>query len=137
MAAVECETEKKHCVLIAQIHDKLVNVDQYLEIADKVDEEVESSEPEMLFHNFDADPSVPLSFTWTEVYKNDEALIAHINNPPVQRYVEQHAQLGDGFEIEIYGKLEKEAIEAVKALGVPFKYFVTTGVGYVRESITG
>ena len=91
----------------------------------------------MLFHNFDADPSDPLSFTWTEVYKNDEALIAHINNPPVQRYVEQHAQLGDGFEIEIYGKLEKEAIEAVKALGVPFKYFVTTGVGYVRKSITG
>jgi len=98
---------------------------------------VENSEPGMLFHNFDADPSDPLSFTWTEVYKNDDALIAHINNPPVQRYVEQHAELGDGFEIEIYGKLEKEAIEAVKALGVPFKHFVTTGVGYVRESITG
>ena len=91
----------------------------------------------MLFHNFDVDPSDPLCLTWTEVYENDEALIARINDPPVQRYVEQHAQLGDGFEIEIYGKLGKEAIEAVKALGVPFKHFVTTGVGYVRESITG
>ena len=49
---------------------------------------VENSEPGMLFHNFDADPSDPLSFTWTEVYKNDDALMAHINNPPVQRYVE-------------------------------------------------
>ena len=98
---------------------------------------IENSEPGMLFHNFDADPSDPLSFTWTEVYKNDDALIAHINNPPVQRYVEQHAELGDGFEIEIYGKLGKEAIEAVKALGVPFKHFVTTDVGYVRESLTG
>ncbi len=51
--------------------------------------------------------------------------------------MEQHAELGDGFEIEIYGKLKKETIQAVDALGVPFKYFVTTDVGYVRESITG
>ena len=137
MATVESKTENKPFVLIARIHVKPGNVDQYLEIAAKVDAEVENSEPGMLFHNFDADPSDPLSFTWTEVYKNDEALIAHINNPPVQRYVEQHAQLGDGFEIEIYGKLEKEAIEAVKALGVPFKHFVTTDVGYVREPIIG
>ena len=59
------------------------------------------------------------------------------HNPPVQRYVEQHAELGDGFEIEIYGELKKETIQAVDALGVPFKHFVTTDVGYVRESITG
>ena len=137
MAAVESETENKPFVLIARIHVKLGNVDQYLEIAAKVDEEVESSEPGMLFHNFDADPSDPLSFTWTEVYKNDDALIAHINNPPVQRYVEQHAELGDGFEIEIYGKLKEETIESVKALEIPFRHFVTTDVGYVRKSITG
>ena len=130
------KTENMPFVLIARIHVKPGNVDQYLEIASKVDAEDENSEPAMLFHNFDADPSDPLSFTWTEVYKNDDALIAHINNPPAQRYVEQHAELGDGFEIEIYGKLGKAAIEAVEALGVPFKHFVTTDVGYVRESIT-
>jgi quinol monooxygenase YgiN len=133
----EFKTENKPFVLIARIHVKPGNVDQYLEIAAKVDAEVENSEPGMLFHNFDADPSDPLSFTWTEVYKNDAALITHINNPPVQGYVEQHAELGDGFEIEIYGELGEEAIEAVKALGVPFKHFVTTDVGYVRQSMTG
>ena len=133
----EFKTENKPFVLIARIHVKPGNVDQYLEIAAKVDAEVENSEPGMLFHNFDADPSDPLSFTWTEVYKNDAALIAHSNKPPVQGYVEQHAELGDGCEIEIYGELGEEAIEAVKALGVPFKHFVTTDVGYVRQSITG
>ena len=133
----ESESKNKPFVLIARIHVKPGNANQYLEIAAKVDTEVENSEPGMLFHNFDADPSDPLSFTWTEVYKNDDALIAHINNPPVQRYVEQHAELGDGFEIEIYGKLKNETIQAVEALGVPFKHFVTTDVGYVRESITG
>ena len=133
----ESETENKLFVLIARIHVKPGNVDQYLEIAAKVDAEVENSEPGMLFHNFDADPSDPLSFTWTEVYKNDDALITHINTPPVQRYVDQHAELGDGFAIEIYGKLGEETIQVVKALGVPFKHFVTTDIGYVRESITG
>ena len=108
------ETENIPFVLIARIHVKPGKVDRYLEIAAKVDAEVEKSEPGMLFHNFDADPSDPLSFTWTEVYKNDDALIAHINNPPVQRYVEQHAELGDGFEIEIYGKLKNETIQAVE-----------------------
>ena len=133
----DSKTENMPFVLIARIHVKPGKVDQYLEIAAKVDAEVEKSEPGMLFHNFDADPSDPLSFTWTEVYKNDDALIAHINNPPVQRYVEQHAELGDGFEIEIYGKLKNETIQAVEVLGVPFKHFVTTSVGYVRASITG
>lgn len=132
----ESETKNRPFVLIAWIHVKPGNVDQYLEIAAKVDEQVENSEPGMLFHNFDADPSDPLSFTWTEIYKNDDALIAHINNPPVQSYVEKHAELGDGFEVEIYGKLEKETIQAVKELGIPFKHFVTTDVGYVRDSIT-
>ena len=133
----ESETKNKPFVLIARIHVKPGNVEKYLEIAAKVDAEVANSEPGMLLYNFDADPSDPLSFTWTEVYKNDDALITHINNPPVQRYVEQHAELGDGFEIEIYGKPKKETIQAVKELGMSFKHFVTTDVGYVRESITG
>ena len=75
------KTENMPFVLIARIHVKPGNVDQYLEIAAKVDAEVEKSEPGMLFHNFDADPSDPLSFTWTEVYKNDDALIVHTNGP--------------------------------------------------------
>lgn len=57
----ESETKNKPFVLIARIHVKPGNIDQYLEIAAKVDAEVENSEPGMLFHNFDADPSDPLS----------------------------------------------------------------------------
>ena len=75
----ESETKNKPFVLIALIHVMSGNVEQYLEIAAKVDAEVENSEPGMLFHNFDADPSDPLSFTWTEVYKNDAALRVRCN----------------------------------------------------------
>ena len=108
-------------------------VEDYLDLADFADKAVEASEPGMLFHNFDADPNNPLGFVWSEVYQNSEALIKHINNPPVQEYVQRHGQLATKFEIEVYGNLSSDAVDAVSALGVPFKHFKTTRVGYVRE----
>ena len=87
----------------------------------------------MLFHNFDADPDDPLAFTWTEVYSNSNAFIKHDANPPVQEYVVKHAELADGFTIEIYGDVSKEVIETINRLGIPLKHFKTTRVGYVRE----
>ena len=120
-------------ILIARIEVKPNMVEDYLDLADFADKAVEASEPGMLFHNFDADPNNPLGFVWSEVYQNSEALIKHINNPPVQEYVQRHGQLATNFEIEVYGNLSSDAVDAVSALGVPFKHFKTTRVGYVRE----
>ena len=110
-------------------------VEEYLGIAQEVDEAVYESEPGMLLHNFDMHPDGANSgkFVWSEIYLNSEALIAHINNPPVQAYVEKHAELADTFEIEVYGNLSDDAIDAVEALGVTFKHFRTTAVGFIRE----
>jgi len=120
-------------ILIARIQVKDGMVEEYLEIADEVDNAVELSEPGMLFHNFDADPDDPLAFTWTEVYTNSEAFIKHDANPPVQEYITKHAELADGFTIEIYGNVSQNVINTINRLGVPFKHFKTTKVGYVRE----
>ena len=120
-------------LLIARIGVKENMIEEYLAIAEEVDNAVQESEPGMLFHNFDKDPDDPLGFVWSEVYTDSEALIAHINNPPVQAYVEKHDELADTFEIEVYGNLSEAAIAAVKALEVPFKHFKSTDVGYFRE----
>ena len=120
-------------ILIARIHIKEGMVEKYFAIADEVDNAVELSEPGMLFHNFDADPDDPLAFTWTEVYANSKAFIDHDTNPPVQDYVTEHVKFGDGFSIEIYGNVSGEVIEAIGRLGVPFKHFKTTSIGYIRE----
>ena len=120
-------------ILIARIQVKADMVEDYLEIADEVDKAVELSEPGMLFHNFDADPDDPLAFTWTEVYSNSNAFIKHDANPPVQEYVAKHAELADGFTIEIYGNVSKDVIETINRLGIPLKHFKTTRVGYVRD----
>ena len=124
---------KNPFLLIARIGVKENMVEEYLAIAKEVDNAVQESEPGMLFHNFDKDPDDPLGFVWSEVYTDSDALIAHINNPPVQAYVEKHDELADTFEIEVYGNLSEDAISAVKALEVPFKHFKSTDVGYVRE----
>ena len=126
-------TGKNPFLLIARIGIKENMIEEYLAIAEEVDNAVQESEPGMLFHNFDKDPDDPLGFVWSEVYTDSEALIAHINNPPVQAYVEKHDELADTFEIEVYGNLSEDAISAVKALEVPFKHFKSTDVGYVRE----
>ena len=126
-------TGRNPFLLIARIGVKENMIEEYLAIAEEVDNAVQESEPGMLFHNFDKDPDDPLGFVWSEVYTDSEALIAHINNPPVQAYVEKHDELADTFEIEVYGNLSEDAISAVKALGVPFKHFKSTDVGYVRE----
>ena len=120
-------------LLIARIGVKENMIEEYLAIAEEVDNAVQESEPGMLFHNFDKDPDDSLGFVWSEVYIDSDALIAHINNPPVQAYVEKHDELADTFEIEVYGNLSEDAISAVKALEVPFKHFKSTDVGYVRE----
>ena len=120
-------------ILIARIQIKEGMVDNYLSIADEVDKAVEASEPGMLFHNFDADPTDPLAYTWTEIYKNSEAFLKHNANPPVGEYVTKHAELGDGFSIEIYGNVSQDVIDAINVLNIPLKHFKTSRVGYVRE----
>ena len=121
-------------ILIARIKVKKGYVDEYFDAAREVDELVQKTEPGMLFHNFDADPDNALGFNWTEVYSNSEALVIHLTADYALEYVGKHNELADSFSIEIYGDLSKEAIEAVLGLGLPFKHFKTTRVGYVREN---
>ena len=89
----------------------------------------------MLIHTFDQDPTDPLEFTWSEVYRTSEAMVHHINNPPVVAYVEKHQEIADKFEIEVYGNISDETIKAIEDLNVPFKHFKTTKVGYIRHEI--
>ena len=74
----------------------------------------------MLHDTFDQDPDDPLRFVCSEVYKNEDALLAHLANPAVAVYLEAHVKLGTGFSVEFYGTVEDKVIEAMKKTGVPF-----------------
>ena len=54
-----------------------VRVAEYLEIADKIDKAVKTEKQVINHHTFDQDPDDPFCFIWSEVYKNDDALLAH------------------------------------------------------------
>ena len=122
-------------ILIARIRVKEGKVEEYLKIAKEADNAVNASEPDMLIHTFDQDPTDPLEFTWSEVYRNSEAMVHHLNNPPVQDYVKKHDEIADKFEIEVYGNITEETIKAIENTNFPFKHFKTTEVGYIRKKI--
>ena len=122
-------------ILIARMRIKEGKVEEYLKIAKESDDAVNASEPDMLIHTFDKDPTNPLEFTWSEVYRNSEAMVYHLNNPPVQDYVKKHDEIADKFEIEVYGNITEETIKAIENTNVPFKHFKTTEVGYIRKKI--
>ena len=118
-------------ILIARIQVKPDKVEDYVELAAKTDAAVEASEPGMLHHTFDQDPENPLCFTWSEVYKNDDAFLSHLANPPVGEYLQCHAQLGDGFTVEVYGTVGDKCKAAMEATGLPVKIFESK-CGYSR-----
>ena len=122
-------------ILIARIRVKEGKVEEYLKIAKEADDAVNASEPDMLIHTFDQDPTDPLEFTWSEVYRTSEAMVHHINNPPVVSYVEKHQEIADKFEIEVYGNITEETSKAIKDTNVPFRHFKTTEVGYIRKKL--
>ena len=118
-------------MLLARIHVKPGCVDQYLELARVTDEAVQASEPGMIHHTFDQDPDDPLTFVWSEVYANDAAFMAHVANPPVQDYLENHAAIGDGFSIEVYGSVGADCRTLMESFGLPLKIFESK-LGYSR-----
>ena len=118
-------------LLLARIHVKPGCVNQYLELAQMTDMAVQSSEPGMLHHTFDQDPEDPQAFVWSEVYANDEAFAAHVSNPPVQEYLQKHAELGDGFSIEVYGTIGDACIKLMESFGLPLKIYQSK-LGYSR-----
>ena len=118
-------------MLLARIHVKPGCVDQYLELARITDIAVQSSEPGMLHHTFDQDPDDPQAFVWSEVYANDDAFTAHVSNPPVQEYLQKHAELGDGFRIEVYGTVGDDCKKLMESFGLPLKIYPSK-LGYSR-----
>ena len=64
-----------------------------------------NSEKGMLHHSFDELDGGDFDFCWSEAYKNDAALFAHLANPVVGAYLEDHGKLADKFVVEIYGTI--------------------------------
>ncbi len=118
-------------ILIARIQVKPGKVEEYLELAIKTDAAVEAFESGMLHHTFDQDPDNPLCFTWSEVYKNDDAFLEHLANPSVGEYLQGHAELGNGFSVEVYGTVGEKCKAAMDATGLPLKIYESK-CGYSR-----
>jgi quinol monooxygenase YgiN len=126
------ETGDKPFVLIARLHALPNASGEVLRLSNAADEAVKASEPGMLIHTFDQDPSDPLGFVWTEVYANSAALIFHLENPPLQKYLADVSPLLDNFAVELYGEVSAEAVNMLRSTGTPTSHFQSK-FGYVRD----
>jgi autoinducer 2-degrading protein len=125
-------TGDKPFVLIARLHTLPNASIEVLRLSEAADEAVKASEPGMLLHTFDQDPSDPLGFVWTEVYANSAALIFHLENPPLQKYLADVSPLLDSFTVELYGEVSAEAVNMLRSTGTPTLHFQSK-FGYVRN----
>jgi autoinducer 2-degrading protein len=123
---------EKPFVLIARLHALPNASGEVLRLSEAADEAVKASEPGMLLHTFDQDPSDPLGFVWTEVYANSAALIFHLENPPLQKYLTEVSPLLDNFTVELYGEVSAEAVNMLRLTGTPTSHFQSK-FGYVRD----
>ena len=126
------ETGDKPFVLIARLHALPNASGEVLRLSNAADVAVKASEPGMLLHTFDQDPSDPLGFVWTEVYANSAALIFHLENPPLQKYLADVSPLLDNFTVELYGEVSAEAVNMLRSTGTPTSHFQSK-FGYVRD----
>ena len=125
-------TGDKPFVLIARLHALPNAAEDVLRLSEAADTAVKASEPGMLLHTFDQDPSDPLGFVWTEVYADSAALVFHLENPPLQKYLADVSPLLDSFTVELYGEVSAKAVNMLRSTGTPTSHFQSK-FGYVRE----
>ena len=125
-------TGEKPFVLIARLHALPNASGEVLRLSEAADAAVKASEPGMLLHTFGQDPSDPLGFVWTEVYANSAALVFHLENPPLQKYLADVSPLLDSFTVELYGEVSAEAVNMLRSTGTPTSHFKSK-FGYVRD----
>lgn len=125
---------EKPFVLIARLHSLPEREGDVIDLSKAADDAVKASEPGMLLHTFDQDPSDPLGFVWTEVYANSSALIVHLENPPLQKYLADVSPMLDSFTVELYGEVADEAVEMLRATGTPTTHYKTK-LGYIRDLV--
>ena len=120
-------------LIIARVKVKDGKQKEYIELGKEIDDIVNETEPGMLFHDLNCDSKDSCSFTWTEILKDSSSFVFHLDSPFVKETIKKQVNLIDEWSIEIYGNVSKEVIEKVEELEVPFNYFKTTGVNYVRD----
>ena len=125
--------EETPLVIIARTQIKERKKEEYLKFGKEIDDAVNDTEPGMLFHDLNTDPNDPLALTWTEILKDSASFVFHLNNPHVIEGFKKQEELVEEIRLEIYGKVSDELINKVKELNLPFKYFKSTGVNYVRD----
>ena len=87
--------------------------DGNLGISGTANKAIDKPEDDTWFNNFDRHTNEQYRFVWTDVYRKSDNYLFHVDNLPVQEYVEKHGELAINFSIEISGNFTNEVIEKI------------------------
>ena len=118
-------------IVITKVKIKEGKRRDYLEIATQTSMSIKASEKGILHQTIDLDESDPLVMIWSEVFEDEKALAAHLNNPPYYLYLANHSFLGQSFQQEIYGHLSESTLILSKSIQTGVKHFPSMS-GYSR-----
>ena len=118
-------------IVITKVKIKEGKRRDYLEVAQQTSMSIKASEKGILHQTIDLDDSDPLVMVWSEVFSDEKALAAHLENPPYLLYMANHDFLGQSFQLEIYGDLSEKTLILSKSFQKTVKYFPSM-YGYSR-----
>eukprot|EP00966_Prymnesium_polylepis_P041209 956007-Prymnesium_polylepis.1 len=118
-------------ISIGRLLVKRDNVSQYLAEANIAMNVIEQTEPGMLWHTFDRDPTNETKFQWSSFLEN-EALLEHMLNPALGPYITAHGELGvGGFDLHVYGTPSAALRGFLASAGMTPTYYESV-VGFSR-----
>tara|TARA_Y100001968_G_C19387984_1_gene733950 strand:- start:700 stop:1128 length:429 start_codon:yes stop_codon:yes gene_type:complete len=111
--------------LVTKVIVKDEMLTEYIELADQTSIAIRSSEEGIIFQHFGKNDQHPNSYTWIEIFKNEYALQAHIQNPIQYLYNANHNYLGESLTFEIHGNISNSLIKEIKDIGYPTEIIST------------
>ena len=60
----------------------------------------------------------------SEVYNNDKEFIAHLANPAVGEYLQEHPKIADDFTVEVYGTVGHKCLKVMKKLAFHLRFLI-------------
>ena len=121
--------KSKPFIILTHISINKNEIRNYIEVAEQTLFAYKETETNLLHQTIDQDPDNCENIVWTEVFKDDSALIKHLENPPLALYLANHYQLGTNIRMEIFGDISKVSNDKLKERGIDFKIYQTK-LGY-------
>ena len=96
----------------------------YIEVAEQTSLGLKTYEKGAIMNYFFKYDDDKKKYSWITVFNTQKALVDYFNSPVIALYKANHEELGQQYEIEIYGHLSSEVKFELSNVGLQYKSLV-------------